>query len=518
MATCFLCVCIDHAYICIYNTQGILINGQFPGPEIRSLTNDNLVITVHNDLDEPFLLSWNGVHMRKNSYQDGVFGTTCPIPPGKNYTYNFQVKDQIGSYFYFPSLAVQKAVGGYGSLRIYSLPDIPVPFPEPAGEFTLLIGDWYRRDHKTLKAILDKGRKLPTVPDGVLINGQGLSYVSFLTVDRGKTYRFRISNVGLQTSLNFEILGHQLKLIEVEGTHTVQSMYTSLDIHVGQTYSVLVTMDQPPHNYSIVASTRFIHVQHTTGYNLHYSNSKFLKVVPPRRPEPDDVEWSIKQAQSIRTNLTASGPRANPQGDNHYGKMKISRTLILESSAALVNRKQRYAINGVSFVPSDTPLKLADYFKIKDVFKVGSIPDKPRRGGRMRLDTAVMGAQHNAFLEIVFQNREKIVQSYHLDGYNFWDVGISKGTWSQASRREYNLKDAVSRSTTQVYPESWTAVYVALDNVGMWNLRSQFWARQYLGQQFYLRVYSPVRSPKDEYPLPKNALLCGRASNRSHHS
>ncbi|KAF4366527.1 hypothetical protein G4B88_023876 [Cannabis sativa] len=38
--------------------QGILINGQFPGPDIHSVTNDNLIINVHNSLDEPFLLSW----------------------------------------------------------------------------------------------------------------------------------------------------------------------------------------------------------------------------------------------------------------------------------------------------------------------------------------------------------------------------------------------------------------------------------------------------------------------------
>lgn len=38
--------------------QGILINGQFPGPQIDSVTNDNLIITVFNSLDEPFLLSW----------------------------------------------------------------------------------------------------------------------------------------------------------------------------------------------------------------------------------------------------------------------------------------------------------------------------------------------------------------------------------------------------------------------------------------------------------------------------
>ncbi|CAA7030827.1 unnamed protein product [Microthlaspi erraticum] len=490
----------------------ILINGQIPGPEIHSVTNDNLIINVHNDTDEPFLLSWNGVQLRKNSYQDGVYGTSCPIPPGKNYTYALQVKDQIGSFFYFPSLAVHKASGGFGAIRILSRPRIPVPFPEPAGDFTFLIGDWYfDHDHKSLKAILDKGRMVP-LPDTVLINGNGVTFNTSFTVYKGKTYRFRISNVGLQHSLNFEILGHTLKLVEVEGTHTVQSMLTSLDIHVGQSYSVLVTMDQTPRNYSIVVSTRFSNKQLFVGSTLHYYNSKGSDFVPRKQPA-NELDFSIKQARSIRTNLTASGPRPNPQGSYHYGRIKISRTLILENSGTLVNNKQRYAINGVSFVPADTPLKLADYFKIKGVFKVGSIPDKPRIGG-IRLDTAVMGAQHKEFIEIVFQNRDNIVQSYHLDGYNFWVVGLNKGTWSHASRQEYNLKDAVSRSTTQVYPQSWTAVYVALDNVGMWNLRSELWARQYLGQQFYLRVYSPIQSLRDEYPLPKNALLCGRASNK----
>lgn len=66
----------------------------------------------------------------------------------------------------------------------------------------------------------------------------------------------------------------------------------------------------------------------------------------------------------------------------------------------------------------------------------------------------------------------------------------------------------------QVYPRSWTAIYMPLDNVGMWNVRSENWVRQYLGQQFYLRVYSPANSWRDEYPIPKNALLCGLASGR----
>lgn len=38
--------------------QGILINGQFPGPHIDAITNDNIIISVFNYLKEPFLISW----------------------------------------------------------------------------------------------------------------------------------------------------------------------------------------------------------------------------------------------------------------------------------------------------------------------------------------------------------------------------------------------------------------------------------------------------------------------------
>ncbi|WCJ39957.1 SKU5 similar 5 [Euphorbia peplus] len=492
--------------------QGILINGQFPGPDIYSVTNDNLIINVHNSLPEPFLLSWNGIQQRKNSYQDGVHGTTCPIPPGKNFTYTLQVKDQIGSFFYFPSLAFHKAAGGFGAIRVLSRPRIPVPFPDPADDLTVLIGDWYIANHTKLRAILDGGHRLPS-PHAILINGRGPNSTYF-TFESGKTYRLRISNVGLQNSLNFRIQGHKMKLVEVEGTHTMQTSYSSLDVHVGQSYSVLVTADQPSQDYYIAVSTRFTTKTLTTTAILHYTNSgKGVSGPFPGGPTTE-INWSLNQARSIRTNLTASGPRPNPQGSYHYGLINISRTIKLESSAAQVNGKQRYAVNSVSFVEADTPLKVADYFKIGGVFKVGSISDVPTRK-KMYLDTSVMGADFRAFVEVVFQNHENIVQSWHLDGYSFWVVGMDGGVWSEASRDQYNLRDAVSRCTTQVYPKSWTAIYIALDNVGMWNMRSEFWARQYLGQQFYLRVYSPVGSIRDEYPIPKNALLCGRAARKS---
>ncbi|KAF8026267.1 hypothetical protein BT93_F2927 [Corymbia citriodora subsp. variegata] len=491
--------------------QGILINGQFPGPDIHSVTNDNLIINVFNSLDEPFLISWSGVQQRRNSYEDGVYGTTCPIPPGRNFTYILQVKDQIGSFYYFPSLAFHKAAGGFGGIRILSRPLIPVPFAEPAGDYTVLIGDWYKANHTTLKATLDRGKKLK-YPDGILINGRGPNGISF-NVEQGKTYRLRISNVGLMNSLNFRIQGHKMLLVEVEGTHVMQTHFSSLDVHVGQSYSVLVTADQPAQDYYIVVSTRFSSQIVTTTGVLRYSNSAGPVSGPPPGGPTIQIDWSLNQARAIRTNLTASGPRPNPQGSYHYGLITPARTIKLSSSAGQVNGKQRYAVNSVSYIQPDTPLKLADNFNISGVFRVNSISDRPTGGG-IYLDTAVLGADYRTFIEIVFENTENIVQSWHLDGYSFFVVGMDGGQWTTGSRNQYNLRDAVFRCTTQVYPKSWTAIYVALDNVGMWNLRTEFWARQYLGQQLYLRVYTTSTSLRDEFPIPKNALLCGRAQGR----
>ena len=90
----------------------------------------------------------NGIKQRKNSWQDGVLGTNCPIPPNTNFTYKFQAKDQIGTFTYFPSTQFHKAAGGYGAFNIYQRPRIPVPYPYPDGDFSLLIGDWYKSNHK----------------------------------------------------------------------------------------------------------------------------------------------------------------------------------------------------------------------------------------------------------------------------------------------------------------------------------------------------------------------------------
>ncbi|XP_074558739.1 monocopper oxidase-like protein SKU5 [Curcuma longa] len=511
--------------------QVIAISKQFPGPVMNVTTNWNVVVNVLNSLDEPLLLTWDGIQHRKNCWQDGVLGTNCPIPSGWNWTYQFQVKDQIGSFFYFPSLNLQRAGGGYGGITVNNRAVIAVPFGTPDGDITLFIGDWYIRNHTDLRKALDDGKDLG-MPDGVLINGKGpyryndtlvpdgIDYET-INVEPGKTYRFRVHNVGISTSLNFRIQNHNMLLVETEGSYTVQQNFSNLDIHVGQSYSMLVTMDQnASSDYYIVASARFVNESlwtRVTGVaSLHYSNSKGKASGPLPDPPNDffDKTFSMNQARSIRTNVSAGAARPNPQGSFRYGSIDVTQVYVLRNEPPVViNGKRRATLNGISFSPPATPLRLADAFDRQGVYTL-DFPTRPL-DRPPRLGTSVINGTYKGFMEIIFQNNDTTVQTYHMDGYAFFVVGMDYGEWTENSRGTYNKWDGVSRCTTQVFPGAWTAVLVSLDSVGFWNVRVENLDTWYLGQEVYVRVINPEDSSnKTETEMPDNVLYCGLLKDR----
>ncbi|KAG9148933.1 hypothetical protein Leryth_026062 [Lithospermum erythrorhizon] len=508
--------------------QVIAVNGEFPGPILNVTTNYNVVVNVRNKLDENLLITWPGIQMRRSSWQDGVLGTNCPIPPNWNWTYQFQVKDQVGSFFYFPSLNMHRAAGGFGPFVITKrqLQGLELPFSMPDADIVIMIGDWYTKSHKDLRVDLKDGKELG-MPDGVLINGKGpYRYNDTLVpdgiehetinVDPGKTYRIRVHNVGVSTCLNFRIQSHNLLLAEAEGSYTTQTNFSSIDIHVGQSYSFLITMDQnASSDYYIVASARFVNEsiwQKVTGVAvLHYSNSQ----AKASGPLPDtqigiyDTYYPLNQALSIRLNVSASGARPNPQGSFHYGQINVTDTYILKSvPPMMIDGKLRASYNSISFGNPETPIRLADVFDVKGDYKV-DFPSRPMNR-TPKIDRSIINATYKGFIEVILQNNDTCPQSFHMDGYSFYVVGMGYGDWSVDSRGTYNRWDAIFRSTTQVLPGGWTALFVSLDNVGVWNLRTENLDRWYLGQETYMKILNPEDTAnKTELPVPVNALFCG---------
>ncbi|KAK4480611.1 hypothetical protein RD792_013689 [Penstemon davidsonii] len=293
--------------------------GRFPGPVLNITTNYNVVVNVKNRLDEDLLMTWSGIQMRRASWQDGVLGTNCPIPPRWNWTYNFQVKDQIGSFFYYPSLNMQRASGGFGPIVVMNRDIISTPFATPDGDIVIMIGDWYTHNHTALRRSLEGGRGLG-MPDGVLINGKG-------------PYRYN-------TTLVPDGINHETINVDPECKQVIITLF---------------------------ASARFVNEslwQRVTGVAVcalfQLKRKSFWSTSLPDPPnDAFDISYSLNQAMSIRQNVTASGARPNPTG----------------------------------FFP-------------------------------------LWG-----FIEIIVQNNDTVMQTFHMDGYSFFVVGMGHGDWTENKQR-----------------------------------------------------------------------------------
>jgi hypothetical protein len=87
----------------------------------------------------------------------------------------------------------------------------------------------------------------------------------------------------------------------------------------------------------------------------------------------------------------------------------------------LINGTLRATLNGISFVRPATPIRLADQYKVKGEYKL-DFPNKPLNR-TLRLDRSVINATYKGFIEVIFQNNDTVVQSFHMDGYSFFVVG-----------------------------------------------------------------------------------------------
>jgi hypothetical protein len=81
--------------------NGIVINGQFPGPLIEANWGDWIEVKVTNALtDEGTSIHWHGILQTGTPWFDGVPSVSqCPIAPGQSLTYRFQA-DLYGTSWY----------------------------------------------------------------------------------------------------------------------------------------------------------------------------------------------------------------------------------------------------------------------------------------------------------------------------------------------------------------------------------------------------------------------------------
>ncbi|KAG1867396.1 Fet3 protein [Suillus subluteus] len=250
----------------LFERRVIGVNGTWPPPPIEVSTTDSLLVHVTNSIDQLTTLHHHGMYFNATSWMDGAMGVSqCGIPPGQTFDYVVPINSsgQVGTYW-----AHGHANGIYvDGLRTPLLLHSPNETygADYDAEFTISLSDWYHEEQPVLSAafinIANPAGAEP-IPDSALVyfsqNGSYLapipgsnpspvtSAVGFnenatLPFEPGKTYRLRIINMGAFAAFYFWIDGHQMQIIEADGTDTQEQSVDMLSVAAAQRYSVLVT-------------------------------------------------------------------------------------------------------------------------------------------------------------------------------------------------------------------------------------------------------------------------------------
>ena len=118
------------------------VNGSLPGPTLRAKEGDTIIVHVFNKSPYNLTIHWHGVFQRLTQWADGPeFITQCPIRPGGNYTYRFNLTGQVGTLWWHSHVQWLRATV-YGALVIRPRDGQKYPFVKPYREDTILLGTY----------------------------------------------------------------------------------------------------------------------------------------------------------------------------------------------------------------------------------------------------------------------------------------------------------------------------------------------------------------------------------------
>ncbi|EKD15631.1 uncharacterized protein L3040_006021 [Drepanopeziza brunnea f. sp. 'multigermtubi'] len=241
-----------------YQMNVILVNGQFPGPQIEANWGDTIQVTIHNKItgpEEGTAFHWHGFLQKETPWYDGVPGVDqCPIAPGNSFTYSFKAS-LYGTSWYHSHYSAQFAGGLLGPMIIYG----PKNSNYDIDLGPVFLQDWYHTGYSDIvDEIMKPGGNIRPSSQSNLINGKmtfdctkkvagdnspctsnaGISKFKFTT---GKTHRLRLINAGADALQRFSIDGHQMTVIANDFVPVQPYKTNVVTLGIGQRTDVLVT-------------------------------------------------------------------------------------------------------------------------------------------------------------------------------------------------------------------------------------------------------------------------------------
>ncbi|KAI6797210.1 putative multicopper oxidase, type 1 [Hortaea werneckii] len=494
--------------------QMVLVNNQFPGPQIRVNEGDTIVVHVYNMGVNATSIHWHGLYQNGTPHMDGTVGITqCPIPPGGKFTYEFTVRDQSGTYWWHGHNGMQASDGMYGPLIIHGRNEHELQRIKYDTDRVVMLSDHY---HDLSSALLWQYLKpdmenAEPVPQSGLINGRGLrncdefpdrtcdnttsnvGYANF-GLSAGKAHRLRILNVGAFAEFQFQIDEHELAVTEVDGTDVEPVSYHRLSISPAERYSVVINTDVQTSD-SFWMRARMIKQCFTDPPKTLQTDVmgivKYVSSESPtaaQEPMPKSVDWVEKLAMQCKDMNTTELRPANitpaPAGADAFFYLRSN----FEIGAYRLSRGFFNSGTWRPNVRSPTLLRAIDGIKeLDDNFKSTAVSE-PASPNAFINDAAfeeqrefVLQTTGIQTIDILISNFDDGNHPIHLHGYKYFVLAQGHGYPAMQSKtagmtREnleplyasLDLSNPLRRDTASVEGFGWLLLRVVADNPGAW--------------------------------------------------
>ncbi|KAK9996590.1 hypothetical protein SO802_021276 [Lithocarpus litseifolius] len=528
----------------------LTVNGEYPGPTIAVHEGENVEVKVTNRVAMNTTIHWHGIRQLRSAWADGpAYITQCPIRGGQSYTYNFTVIDQRGTLLWHAHYGWQRA-SLYGAFIIY--PRMPYPFSVPIqSEVPIIFGEWWNGDVDAVENEMMLYGGGPNSSDAYTINGlPGPLYPcskkdTFIqTVERGKTYLFRIINAALNDELFFAIANHTLTVVEADAVYTKPFTTRAIMVAPGQTTNVLVTANQVPDSSGmfLMAAKPYVTAvfpfdNSTTAGFLKYKSTRTEKIEAPalptnlafhNLPEMKDTVYATTFSKMLRSLASPNYPCNVPKKIDKRVITTVS--LNLQDCPANKTCKGAYgkrffaSMNNQSFVRPFKSVLESHYKNLTNVEFSSDFPEKPPTAfnytgvdpltGNMNTEfgTKLLVVPYGTNMEIVLQGTSFLNTEnhpIHVHGHNFFVVGSGFGNFDVAKDpAKYNLVDPPERNTVPVPSGGWAAIRLKADNPGVWFIHCHLEEHTSWGLAMVFIVKNGIGQSQSLLPPPKDLPLC----------
>ncbi|GAQ34224.1 ferroxidase fet3 [Aspergillus tubingensis] len=483
--------------------QVVGINNQWPLPIIEVDKGDRLVVNMHNGLgDKSASIHFHGMYQTNTTEMDGPsMLTQCPVPPGSSITYNFTV-NQNGTYWYHCHTDYCYPDGYRQALIVH---DNSSYFADKYDEdLTITMTDWYHELTETIAPTfitVDNPTGAEPIPDSFLFND---TLNTKIPVEAGKTYLFRLINIGAFVAQYFYIEDHTMRIVEVDGIYTDEAEADILYISAAQRYTVLVTMkNSTEKNYPIVM----------------VADSQLLDTIPSdlQLNQTNWLEYNSSAAFEQAVMTVSDCSDLNPYDD--MGLVPHDRMALLENpdisldltvTMQVLDDGADYAfLNDISYTAPKVPA----------LYTVMSAGDQATDATVYGDYTHSVVLEKDQIVEIILNNGDTGTHPFHLHGHafqmidryppygpHFYDYADGDPITYNASNHTAFPEYPPRRDTFVLPPQGYFVVRFKADNPGVWffHCHIDWHLAQGLAMVFIeapLAIQSSVTIPQQHYEV-----------------